>query len=116
MSHLRPTLVNGKPCEPVLRNGTAYLCIYEAVRRSPGLLHGHLNDDHGEHCAVGRYFAPGHQPCLPSALVDEVAAVNDSVPDKTPPKQRRLFVLRWLRWRLRQADMPGFRGAREPKR
>lgn len=105
MSALRPTLSRGsnKPC---MQNGTAYLLIYRAVQDAPGLIHGKLHAN-GEHCAIGNYFERHGDTSLPEPLIDEVAAVNDSLPLESP-KKRRLAVLRWLRWKLSKSGMPEF--------
>lgn len=109
MSKLRPELNSGstKPC---MSNGTAYLMIYSAVKAQPGLVHGKLHD-HGEHCAIGSYFEINDTTSLPVALIDEVAAVNDSVPHLSNAK-RKQHVARWLRWKLANLGMPGFRHAK----
>ena len=114
MSDIRPTLVDGRG--PCLTNGSAYLAVYNAVKAAPGLLHGHLDGRRadGEHCAIGWYFALPSHICLPNAFIDEVAVMNDSVPAASP-RQRRLMMLRWLRWKLAQVGMPGFR-TKEPVR
>lgn len=75
MSALRPTLKDADPRTPVMCDGTAYLLIYRAVQDAPGLLHGKLHDD-GNRCAIGHYFDRHHRTALPSALIDEVAAVK----------------------------------------
>lgn len=106
-SRLRPTLVDGRSGAPCAAGGTAYLLIYESVKQSEGLIHGRLHDGHGAHCAIGNYFERNRLP-LKYGIVDEVAAVNDSVPYKTP-RQRKLHVLKWLRWRLASVNMPGFK-------
>lgn len=105
MSQLRPTLVSGTSADPCMRNGTAFLLIYRAVKDAPGLIHGRLDGATGEHCALGHYFERHRNTCLPTSLIDEVAAVNDSVPHTTP-RQRKLYVLRWLRWQLKRLEMP----------
>lgn len=112
MSALRPTLKTGstKPC---MTDGTAYLLIYEAVKDAPGLIHGKLDNKQGEHCAIGNYFARHSGTSLPNNLIDEVAAVNDSVPLKTQ-RQRKLHVIRWLSWRLARLGMPGFATKNKP--
>lgn len=102
-----------KPC---MSNGTAYLMILSAVKTREGLIHGQLRKD-GEVCAIGSYFAVNRQTSLPADLIDEVAAVNDSVPTMTP-RQRKQHVARWLSWKLAQLGMPGFKVAtrvKEPK-
>lgn len=108
MSRLRPTLTgdpNGVPC---MKNGTAFLLIYRAVKDSPGLIHGRLDDGRGQHCAIGNYFERHGNTSLPSDLIDEVASVNDSTPHATV-KQRKASVLRWLRWRLANFGIPEFK-------
>lgn len=99
---LRPTLTDSNM--PCMKNGTAYLLIYRAVADAKGLVHGHLHDGR-ESCAIGSYFNQHRNTSLPNALINEVAAVNDSLPTKTP-LQRKRAVMKWLRWRLNQLDMP----------
>ena len=113
MRRLRTTLHSHTGNKPCMRNGTAYLMILNAVNEQRGLIHGRLDGAHGEHCAIGSYFDINNQTCLPTELIDEVAAVNDSVPHATP-RQRRLVVARWLRWKLAQAGMPGFKQSGTP--
>lgn len=105
MSQLRPTLRSGSDL-PCMEDGTAYLLIYTAVQTQSGLVHGKLHAA-GAHCAIGSYFTINNHTSLPETLIDEVAAVNDSVPHVTP-RQRRLHVQKWLRWKLAQLGMPGF--------
>lgn len=112
MSELRKELKTGSTY-PCMSNGTAYMMILSAVETQPGLVHGKLHD-HGEHCAIGSYFEINDKTCLPSTLIDEVAAVNDSVPGKSN-RQRKLHVRRWLRWKLAQLGMPGFVAAIKAK-
>ena len=109
MSQLRPTLCKGAKDDPCLYNGTAYYAIFNAVRDRRGLIHGKL-EDHGEYCAIGSFFHNVKGTSLPTNIVDEVAAVNDSMPHATP-KQRQQRVLQWLRWKLRQC---GFQLAGRP--
>lgn len=114
MSNLRKELIDGGT-SPCMSNGTAYMMILSAVETQRGLVHGKLHE-HGEHCAIGSYFEINNKTCLPSALIDEVAAVNDSVPGKSN-HQRKLHVRRWLRWKLAQLGMPGFAvAAKKPAR
>ncbi len=87
-------------------NGTAYLMIYNAVKSKTGLIAGKLHSQ-GESCAIGSFWDVNPTCSLQTPLIDEVAAVNDSARNETP-RQRRLIVLRWLRWKLAQNGMPGF--------
>lgn len=102
MSRLRQ-VSKADPNDPVLRNGTAYYAIYNAVLEQKGLIHGRLDGAHGEHCAIGSLWA-ATPVALPSDLIDEVAAVNDSMP-KATPRQRKARVATWLRWKLGQLGL-----------
>lgn len=109
-SSLRPELGNrdAKPGSYCPTNGTAYLMIYNAVKSKEKLIAGRLHSG-GESCAIGSFWDVNPRCALHVPLIDEVAAVNDSVVGT--PRQRRLVVLRWLRWKLKQAGMPGFEKA-----
>ena len=107
MSKLRPELKDAKPGTPCMRNGTAYLMILNAVAQQRGLIHGQLQTPKGEYCAIGSYFHDNGKTCLPRELIDEVAAVNDSMPRLTPV-QRKKRMTQWLKWKLAMLGMPGF--------
>lgn len=107
MSKLRPELKDAKPGTPCMRNGTAYLMILNAVEQQRGLIHGQLQTPKGEYCAIGSYFHDNSKTSLPSELIDEVAAVNDSMPRLTPA-QRKKRMTQWLKWKLAVLGMPGF--------
>lgn len=100
-SKLRQTKATDKPAPS---NGTAYLMILSAVKDQGGLIHGALHDDHGAHCAIGSFFEVNKNLALPTDLIDEVAMVNDSIPHATP-RQRKMHVAKWLRWKLKQLGM-----------
>lgn len=108
-SNLRPETCT--TTSPALRGGTAYFAIYNAVKAQPGLIAGKLDGPYGEHCAIGSYFALDKHLALPSDLIDEVAAVNDSMRNETPLARKR-GVLRWLRWKLSGLNFPGFEKAK----
>lgn len=101
MSKLRPETHTS--LNPSVSDGTAYLMILSAVRAQSGLIHGRLHH-RGEHCAIGSFFAVNPRVSLPMSLIDEVAAVNDSVPTLTE-KQRKAHVAKWLRWKLEQVGL-----------
>lgn len=98
MSKLRPTLTDGKLGTPCPTNGTAYMLVLAAVKRQRGLVHGKL-EQHGEYCAIGSYFHDHKGTALPSALIDEIAMVNDAVPHFTE-RSRKAYVMKWLKWKL----------------
>lgn len=90
-----------------MQNGTAYLMILNAVEQQRGLIHGKLETPKGEYCAIGSYFHVNSQTCLVDALIDEVAAVNDSMPTLTPAVRKKRMV-QWLKWKLAALGMPGY--------
>lgn len=104
MSKLRPELISGD-C-PAVRDGTAYMMILSSIKTKKGLISGKLHD-HGESCAIGAFFDVNKRAALPNDLIDEVAAVNDSVPQMTM-RARKNHVARWLKWKLTQLGMTGF--------
>lgn len=106
MSKLRPTLKTATDGSPCMRNGTAYMMILSAVEQQQGLIHGKLHAE-GAHCAIGSYFEVNGRTSLPSELIDEVAAVNDSMP-KLTPVQRRKRMMQWLKWKLADLGMAGY--------
>jgi hypothetical protein len=74
--------------------------IRDSVRERDGLISGRYDGPNGTHCAVGCFFADNYGMGLHSAIVEEVAAFNDSIPETATPRQRRNRVLRWLNGRL----------------
>ena len=90
---------------PALPDQTAYYAVYGAVQGQDGLCHGRLHDGYGAHCAIGSLWHNQGSIALQASLIDEVAAVNDSVPHLSN-KQRKQHVLRWLRWKLAQLGLP----------
>lgn len=111
-SVLRPETSTGDGSGYCPTNGTAYLMVYNAVKSKDRLIAGRLHA-WGESCAIGSFWDVNPKCSLQTAFIDEVAAVNDSVVGT--PRQRRLVVLRWLRWKLKQAGMPGFERATQVK-
>lgn len=103
MTTLRPECKTSAPGTPCPKNGTAYLMILNAVKTKDGLIHGRLHYA-GRSCAIGSFFDVNDKMALPADIIDEVAAVNDSAPNGTP-KQRKLMVAKWLRWKLKQLGM-----------
>lgn len=100
-SKLRPETSPSHKLAP--SNGTAYWMIYTAVKHQDGLIHGKLHKGEN-HCAIGCFFDDNPEAALPFDLIDEVAMVNDSVPHMTP-RQRKLHVSKWLRWKLEQVGL-----------
>lgn len=106
MSQIRPELINSDVTTPCMKDGTAYLMIYSAVKQKDGLVHGKLHDN-GDSCAIGSYFDVNRATSLPTSLINEVAAVNDSVPHLTKAGRKR-HVMKWLAWKLRSVGMGNF--------
>jgi hypothetical protein len=98
MSGLRPEC--GISSQPAMPNDTALFLIRDSVAKRGGLIHGRLRDNGGR-CAIGAFWEDNPRVTLNSSLVDEVAAVNDSLGPKATPKQRWKKVNEWLRWKIR---------------
>ena len=99
MSKLRPELVSSN--SPSLPDETALFLIRDSVTKRRALIYGHLDDGNGGHCALGCFFADNPKTTLHTSLVDEVAAVNDSLPSSALPSVRWKKVNEWLRWKVK---------------
>ena len=99
MSALRPEC--GIAWGPALSDATALFLIRDSVARRRALIHGHLADNKGRHCAVGAFWADNPKAFLNNELIDEVSAVNDSIPPTATPRKRWKKVMSWLRWKLK---------------
>ena len=99
MSKLRPETKDSN--EPALPYDTALYLIRDSVARRRALIYGRLHDPFGNHCAIGCVWADNPRITLSSKLIDEVAAVNDSIPPSATPHERWKKVNSWLRWKLR---------------
>jgi hypothetical protein len=80
---------------------TALWLICDSVAKRKGLIYGKLSDGHGEHCAIGAFWEDHPGVALHTALIDEVAAVNDSVGPKASPQARWRKVNSWLRFKIK---------------
>jgi hypothetical protein len=99
-SKLRPETVTSQSNKYCPTVPDAYFVLLQAVESQPGLIHGKLDGPRGAHCALGSYWAQHKTWAIPSRLVDEVAAINDSAPSVTP-KRRKEIVTQYLKWKLR---------------
>lgn len=100
MSKLRPEC-GSVPAGSALPNDTAIFLIRDSVARRRGLIHGRLHDGKGHHCAIGAFWTDNPNAVLKSSLIDEVAAVNDSIPPSATPKERWQKMQSWLRWKIK---------------
>lgn len=101
MSKLRPNWMglkdsDGKP----IPYDTALFLIRDSVARRRSLIFGKLHNAQGESCAIGCFFDDNPRATLSSALIDEVAAVNDSIPPTVSAHERWKKVNSWLRWKI----------------
>lgn len=78
---------------------SAFYRVFQAVKYRRALIHGQLHDG-AKFCAIGATFDDGVD-VLPLAVIDEVAAYNDSFPSLTPVKRWRR-VRDWLEFRCDQ--------------
>ena len=109
MSTLRPECRTYIGSEAALPDDTALFLIRDAVARRKGLIHGRLNGPRGEHCALGCFWADNNGRVLHASLIEEVAAVNDSVPPSATPQERWKKVNEWLRFKISSLVKKGAR-------
>ena len=104
MSRLRPECGSSNKQPIYGGNRIAILRdVYKSVARRRSLAFGVLDDDDaGKHCAMGCFWEDNIACPIPENIVDEVAAINDSVPADATPKQRWDTVMNWLRIQLGQ--------------
>lgn len=84
-----------------LPDDTALYLIFQSVAKRRELIHGRLQDGYGGHCAIGCFWEDNPKATLNTTLIDEVAAVNDSIPPSATAKERWKAVNSWLRWKLK---------------
>jgi hypothetical protein len=99
MSKLRPEC--GTSNKPAIPNDTALFLIRDSVAKRRTLIHGKLHDGKGHHCAMGAFWTDNPGATVNSSLLDEVAAVNDSIPPSATPQERWKKVNSWLRFKLK---------------
>lgn len=97
MSKLRPECISTS--NPRIPDETVLFLVRQAVGRRTGLIHGRLDGAVGEHCALGCFWEDHPHAVVSMNLIDEIAAVNDSLP-KATPKERWKMVNSWLRLKL----------------
>ena len=80
----------------------AYRAIYKAVAKRRSLIRGKLDDDEtGKHCAIGCFWADKPDIALPTVIIMEIAAINDSLSERAMPKTRWRLVMRYLSRKLK---------------
>lgn len=100
MSSLRPECKDARYDSVALSDETALFLIRDSVAKRRSLIFGKLNDNKGGHCALGSFWADNPRATLHGGLVEEVAAVNDSLPPTATPHQRWKKVNSWLRFKI----------------
>jgi hypothetical protein len=98
MSKLRPECGVGK--NPTLPYDTILFLIRDSVAKRRELIHGCLNDGRGNHCAMGAFWEDNPKISVKSGVVDEVAAINDSLGPNASAKDRWKKVNQWLRFKI----------------
>lgn len=98
MSTLRPECVTSS--DQAIPNDTALFLIRDSVAKRRSLIFGKLHDGYGKHCAIGAFWADNPGVTLNYSLIDEVASVNDSLPETATPQQRWKKVNSWLRFKI----------------
>lgn len=95
MSKMRPEL--RETDEPCMSESSAYFRVMQSVAGRRSLVHGRLHDNAGHSCAIGCTFDDGVK-VLPTSVIDEIAAYNDSFPNLSR-QERWKKVMAWLRFR-----------------
>lgn len=98
MSKYRPECVNS--CNEAIPYDTALFLIRDSVAKRRSLIHGALHRGRG-YCAIGAFWYDNPGVTLTSSLIDEVAAVNDSVPPSASARDRWKKVNEWLHWKVK---------------
>lgn len=98
-SKLRPECGSGNGV--ALPEDTALFLIRDAVARRRVLIGGRLHDGKGHHCAMGAFWEDNPKLTVSWKLLEEVAAVNDSVPASATPQERWKKVNSWLRFKIK---------------
>lgn len=98
-SKLRPECGSGDGV--ALPEDTALYLLRDSVARRRGLIHGRLRDGRGHTCAMGAFWDDNPKLTVSWKLLDEVAAVNDSVPPTASPQERWKKVNSWLRFKIK---------------
>ena len=99
MSDLRPECKTYHGEKKSIPYDTAMFLIRDSVAKRRSLIHGHLHRGN-RHCALGCFWQDNPGAVLNSELIDEVAAVNDSVRNLSM-HQRWKKVNGWLRWKIK---------------
>lgn len=99
MSQLRPEC--GTSNKPALSDETVLYLVRDSVGRRKELIRGRLHDGKGGHCAMGAFWTDNPKATVNSALIDEIATVNDSIPSTATAKERWKKVNSWIRWKIR---------------
>ncbi len=98
-SKLRPECGCGNGV--ALPDDTAIFLIRDAVARRRSLAYGRLHDSAGRSCAMGAFWEDNPKLTTSWKLLEEVAAVNDSLPRTATPQQRWKKTMEWLRWKTK---------------
>lgn len=99
MSKLRPECSTSSKAS--LPQETLLYMIALAVGKRRSLIYGKLDDNKGRHCAMGCFWDDNPGLSVPTDLIDEIAAVNDSILPSATPKERWKHVQSWLRFKLK---------------
>lgn len=97
MSSLRPECSDSN--NPAISDHRVLQRVYSAVRKRRTLAHGKLKTADGR-CAMGCFWEDNPGTAVSTKILEEIAAVNDSVPPTATRSERRKHVLRWLKWKL----------------
>ena len=97
MSRLRPECTTA-PGKQAMSKWLVLCGIRDAIARRRSLAYGKLDDDEtGRHCAMGAFWDENPSAVVGNELIDQVSAINDSVPPEATDFERWQHVWRWVR-------------------
>lgn len=99
MSKLRPECGTAEVNNSVPYDTMMFL-LRDSLSKRKQLIHGKLDDGSGNHCAMGAFWEDNPRITVPSEIVDEVAAVNDSLGAGATMQERWKKVNSWLRFKI----------------
>lgn len=100
MSKLRPECRSAEAKRGPQHPSVIYARIFDLLSKRRGLIYGKLDGAAGEHCAMGCYWDRYSYDTVPTSIVDEIAAVNDSVKPGESKFKRWQRVRQYLRIKL----------------
>ena len=95
MSTLRSELYSGTTTP--IADDVFFQKLHASLKTRRGLIKGQIDKGKKSHCAMGCFWDDVPDAAVKNTLIDEVAAVNDSVPDSLGTRVRMQIVRNWVK-------------------